>query len=250
MTCRAALLSLALAPALAFAQSPAEHIAIGDRERMDPNGALRHYEAALVAEPSNYAALYKAAGAAVEAGQVTPDVQAGRALYKRAEDYAKRAVQVNANDAEGHFELARALGRNAQTMGSRDRVKFAADVRSHALEALKLNPKHDGALHIMGMWNAEVMRLSGITRFAAKNFLGGKVFDQASWNDAQRNLEEAVAIAPTRIAHRIDLAEVYLDRGNKGKAREQLDAIARIPAAEATDVKFKRQAEALRPKAR
>ncbi len=76
------------------------------------------------------------------------------------------------------------------------------------------------------------------------------MFDQASWNDAQRNLEEAVAIAPTRIAHRIDLAEVYLDRGNKGKAREQLDAIARIPAAEATDVKFKRQAEALRPKAR
>lgn len=250
MKLRTALLSLALAPALAFAQSPAEHIALGDKDRMDPNGALRHYEAALAAEPNNYAALHKAAGAAVEAGQTNTDVQAGRALYKRAEDYAKRAVQANPNDAEGHFELARAIGRNAQTMGSRDKVKFAGEVRTHALQALELNPKHDGALHIMGMWNAEIMRLSGISRFAAKNFLGGKIFDQANWNEAQRYLEEASAISPTRISHRIDLAEIYLDRGNKPKAREQLEAIGRLPVAEAADPKFKRQAEALLPKAR
>ena len=43
-------------------------------------------------------------------------------------------------------------------------------------------------MHVMGMWNAEVMRLNGMSRFMAKNFLGGRVFESANWNDAQRYL--------------------------------------------------------------
>ena len=145
--------------------------------------------------------------------------------------------------------LAAALGRTAQTLGARDRVRYAGDVRAQALEALKYDPRHAGALHVLGMWNAEVMRLSGISRFMAKNFLGGRVFDSANWDDAQRYLEQAVQIEPQRITHRIDLAQVYLDRGNKAKAREQLDAIAATPAREAMDSTYKRTAESLRGRA-
>ena len=61
----------------------------------------------------------------------------------------------------------------------------------------------------MGMWNAEVMRLNGFTRMMAKNFLGGKVFGQASWPEAKRYMEESVANEPDRIVHRVDLAGVY-----------------------------------------
>jgi tetratricopeptide (TPR) repeat protein len=258
MKLRAVLIALTVcaAPAVlphasARAQTPAEHIAAGDKDRnMEPAGALKHFEAALAAEPNNYEALYKAADAAVQAGQLATDQEAGRALYKKAEAYARRAVQVNPNDAEGHFQLARAIGRNAQTMGSRDRVKFGGVVRAEALEALRLDPKHDGALHVMGEWNAEVMRLSGIARFMAKNFLGGRVFDSANWDDAQRYLEEAVQIAPTRLVHRIDLAQVYVDRNNKAKAREQVDYILKAPVLEASDTKYKRDAEALQAKLR
>ena len=49
-------------------------------------------------------------------------------------------------------------------MGTRDQIKYAGEVREQALEALKFNPKHPGALHVMGVWNAEVMRLNGISR--------------------------------------------------------------------------------------
>jgi tetratricopeptide (TPR) repeat protein len=254
MKLRASLLALAVAaaivPVAARAQSAAEHVAMGDRERMDPAAALAHFEAALAVEPNNYDALFKASRAAVDAGSASGDVNTGRALYRRAEQYARRAVQVNPGHADGHFVLAQALGRNAQTMGSRDKVKFAAEVRAQALEALNLDPKHDGALHVMGVWNAEVMRLSGVARFMAKNFLGGKVFESANWNDAQRFLEEAVQIAPQRLVHRIDLAEIYLDRGNKAKAREQIEHILRAPVTEANDARYKREAEALQSRAR
>ncbi len=124
-------------------------------------------------------------------------------------------------------------------------MKYAGEVRAHALEAIRLDPRHAGALHVMGMWNAEVMRLNGVARFMAKNFLGGQVFGSASWNEAQRYLEQAVALEPNRLVHRIDLAEIYADRGNTAKAREQAEFLVQAPATEANDAKYKRDAEAL-----
>ena len=67
------------------------------------------------------------------------------------------------------------------------------------------------------------MRLNGITRLIAKNLLGGRVFGEASWDNAQSYLEHAVAIEPNRITHRLDLAAVYADRDRTAKAREQYE---------------------------
>lgn len=238
-----ALAPVAVAPAALAAQTPAEHVAMGDRDRdANPAAALAHYQAALRADSNNYDALSRGAYAAVEAGKAAGNT----ALFTTAEQMARRAVQLRPTDAEGHFALAAAIGRRAQTMGSRDRVRFAGDVRTHALDALKYNPRHAGAMHVMGMWNAEVMRLNGMSRFMAKNFLGGRVFDSANWNDAQRYLEQAVQIEPNRLTHRVDLASVYLDRGDKAKAKEQLDFVAAAPSREAGDPGFKREAESLR----
>ena len=58
----------------------------------------------------------------------------------------------------------------------------------------------------MGMWNYNVMRLSGMSRFMAKNFLGGKVFGSANWDEAQRYMEQSVAVEPERLVHHLDLA--------------------------------------------
>jgi tetratricopeptide (TPR) repeat protein len=194
------------------------------------------------ADTTSYAWLVSAANDAVDKAEFNPSAEQRKALYRSAEDYARRAVAANPDDAEGHFELARAIGRNAQTMGSRDRVKFAAVVRDEALAALKLDPKHAGALHVLGVWNAEVMRLNGFTRMIAKNLLGGKVFGEASWDNAQKYLEEAVAIEPNRITHRLDLAGVYADRGMKERARKEYEWIAGAPIVEYNDRNYKEEA--------
>jgi len=193
-------------------------------------------------DTTSYTWLVNAANDAVDKGEFNPSKEQREALYKSAEQYARRAVAANPNDAEGHFQLARAIGRNAQTMGSRDRVKFASVVRDEALAALKFNPKHAGALHVMGVWNAEVMRLNGFTRMIAKNLLGGKVFGEASWDNAQRYMEEAVAIEPNRITHHLDLGMVYADRDLKDKAREQFEWIANAPIVDYNDRNYKEEA--------
>ena len=239
-----AVLTLAFVPSRAVAQSAAEHIALGDKDHaaMNAVGALQHYETAIKADPKAYEALWKAAREAVDVGEFNASAEERNRLYSMAELYARRAVEANPTDAEGHFNLARGLGRKALSLGARDRVKYAGDVRTHALEALKLNPRHPGALHVMGMWNYNVMRLSGMSRFMAKTFLGGRVFDSANWAEAQRYMEESVASEPHRLVHHLDLARVYAGRGDKEKARAQYEATIRGTATEFNDRHFQRQA--------
>lgn len=227
----------------------AEHVAAGDREydRHDAPAALAQFEAALALEPKRYDALWKASRSAVDVGESTKDEQRQHALYRSGETYARRATAVNARDAEGHFALARALGRTALSVSARERVPYATEIRTEALEALRLDPTHAGALHVMGMWNAEIMRLNPFVRTIAKNFLGGQVFGKASWEEAQRYLEEAVRVDPQRIVHRLDLGLIYRDVGKKAKAREMLESAQRGVVLEPNDVKYKREAaEALK----
>ncbi len=240
----AAVLTIAIAPVRATAQSAAEHIALGDKDHaaMNAPGALQHYETAIKADPKSYEALWKAAREAVDVGEFNESAGERDRLYSTAELYARRAAEANPADAEGHFNLARALGRKALSLGVRDRVKYAGDVRTHALEALKINPKHPGAEHVMGMWNYNVMRLSGMSRFMAKTFLGGQVFDSANWEEAQRYMEESVANEPNRLVHHLDLARVYAARGDKERARAQYEATIRGAATEFNDRHFQRQA--------
>jgi tetratricopeptide (TPR) repeat protein len=235
-----------LAASVAAAQTPAEHIALGDKEyvAMNAPAALAHYEEAIKLDPKNYEALWKASRSVVDLGSFERNDEKRDADFKNGELYARRAVEANPGDAEGHFTLAAALGKNALTQGPRARIKYATDVRAHALECLKINPKHAGCLHVMGMWNAEVMRLNGFTRMLAKNLLGGKVFDSANWAEARRYMEESVANEPNRIIHHVDLGGVYRDTGDKAKARAEWQAAMRLPNADYNDRQYKAQADA------
>ena len=235
-----------LAASAAGAQTAADHVALGDKEyvAMNAPAALQHYEEAIKLDPKNYEALWKASRSAVDLGSYETNEKRREDYFKNAETYARRAVEVNPGDAEGHFNLARALGKNALTQSPRARIKYAKDVRDHALECLKISPRHAGCLHVMGMWNAEVMRLNGFTRMIAKNFLGGKIFDSASWAEAKRYMEASVASEPDRIVHHVDLAGVYRDMGDKAKARAEWQAAMKLPNSDYNDRHFKAEADA------
>jgi len=235
-----------LAASVAGAQTAANHISLGDKEyvAMNASAALKHYEAAIAEDSKNYEALWKASRSAVDLGSFDRNDETRGLYFKNAELYARRAVEANPSDAEGHFNLARALGKNALTQGPKARIKYAGDVRAQALECLKINPKHPGCLHVMGMWNAEVMRLNGFTRMLAKNFLGGKVFSSASWPEAKRYMEESVANEPNRIVHRVDLGGVYRDMGDKAKAKAEYEAVMKLPNRDYNDRYYKGEADA------
>lgn len=238
-------LALAALPEAAAAQAAAEHVVLGDsaHARFDAAAALAHYEAAIAADSSSAEALGKASRSAVDLGEGEADRAARTALYRKGEAYARRAVAIDSASAENWFHLARALGRAALTMGVRDQVKYAVEIRASALRALAIDPGHPGALHVLGMWNAEVKRLSGLELFFARNFLGGGVLGQANWKDAVAYLERAVEVDPGRLTHHLDLAGIYADVGEKSKARARYEFV--LQATTQTDVNdplYKREA--------
>lgn len=240
----AALAAVVIVPVRLTAQTVAEHLAMGDRDRagLNAQGALRHYEEALKLDPHSFEALVKATGEAVDLSEFNTDEKERDRLYSVAEQYARRAVEANSADAEAHFQLARALGRKALSVGKRDQVRYAGDVRAEALATLRIEPTHAGALHVMGMWNYNVMSLSGLTRLFAKTFLGGKVFNSANWDDAQKFMEESVAAEPNRIVHHLDLGRVYAARDLKDKAREQYEIVIRATPVEFNDRHYQEEA--------
>ncbi|MGE0353923.1 MAG: hypothetical protein AB7I33_12455 [Gemmatimonadales bacterium] len=243
------LLGLALAGTPLAAQAVPDHLSqgIAAGQARDPERAFRHFSAALEEDSLNYEANWRAAQALIDIGKQTPDsVKSPErdSLYARAEWYARRAAELNPDDVSGHFVLAQAIGRASLTRSKKERVRRAAEIRAEATRALELDPRHDGANHVMGRWNAEIMRLSGFERFFAKTFLGGGIFNAASWDSATVYMERAVNLAPNNIYHHLDLGLVYLDRKRWPEARTQFSIIETLPVVDVMDPDYKRQAAA------
>ena len=233
------------------AQGVADHVAMGvaANEAHDLRTALQHFQAALDQDSSSYDANWRGALTLLDLGEQIPDSSKGHerdSLYALAERYATRAVAADPQGADGHFALAAATGRASLALGTEARIRQAGIIRKEALRTIELNPKHDGAYHIMGRWNAEIMRLSGLSRFFARNFLGARVFKEASWNKAIAYMQKAVDLDPGRIYHHLELALIYADRKRAADAEIQLHAVESLQAREVMDSMYKRQGAELR----
>src|SRR2546428_9325814 len=235
----ASLLLSLLVPARAGAQTHptvAEHIVLGDSAHpaLAPAQALQQYRAALTADSTNDAALWKAGRELVDiAKQVEGKDDSSKhlrdSLYTTARAYGEAAVRVNPSGADGHFTVGQALGRLSRTKGGKERVRFAKIIYDEGMKAIELDSTNDGAYHLVGAWHAEVKRLSGFQKFFAKALFGGVFLDKGNWDDAQKYLERAVALKPHNIFHRLDLAGAHADLGKYSKAREQPPTIATLP---------------------
>jgi tetratricopeptide (TPR) repeat protein len=221
-----------------------DHLSRGDEaySSLRPVEALAHYEAAVAQDSAGYDALWKASRSLADLAEYEPDKENRAGMYRRAERFARLAVAANPNDAEAHFHLARAVGRVALSHGPKDRVKYGKVVREEALEALRLDPDHPGALHVMGMWHAEVRRLPGLARFFAKSFLGGQILGSARWDEAVRLLSRAVEVDPQRLAHHLDLARIHRDIDQPEQARAHYQHVIEGVATDYNDEHYKAEA--------
>jgi tetratricopeptide (TPR) repeat protein len=228
----------------ALAQDVKDHVALGiaASDAHDLRTALQHFQAALDQDSTSYDANWRGAITLLSLGeQIGDSVKSPDrdSLYAQAERYARRAVASDPTGADGHFALAAAVGRASLTMGKKARIRGASEIRREALRTIALNPRHDGAYHILGRWNAEIMRISGLGRFFAKRFLGAGIFNQASWDKAIYNMEKAVELDPARIYHHLELAQILVERKRVPDAITQLHLVDSLPVREVMDSVYK-----------
>ena len=109
-------------------------------------------------------------------------------LLERALRLAEKAVLSDPGNADAHMQLARVIGRRAQTVGILEAAGEAEKIRESTENALRINPKLVAAHLSLGRWHSELVGAMG--SFMARTVYGARK------NDAIASFERALALAP------------------------------------------------------
>lgn len=143
--------------------------------------------------------------------------------FGRAESAARRAIQVNTDNAEAYFELARAQGRLSQYRGILESLGLASSIKENLDKTLRLNPRHAGAKVALALWHHSLI---------SKNV--GWLYG-ANGSQIMPLFNEAIQLEPQTIIHKVELAGVLAAQGKKEEARKQYEAALSIAAKTAAD---------------
>ena len=250
------MITYVVAAVLAAIQAPSRDSLLTEGIRlsaMQPAEALGRFELLLRGDSLDVEANWRAAMARSDLALPLREKRSRHrrdSLLEQAQQHARLAVRLAPDNVHALFALGMVLGNTALTKGIRDKVRMSNEIRALALRAVAADSTHDGAQHLLGRWHYEVMRLSGFERFIAKSILGGEEFGKASWSEAQRGLERAVALAPERIYHRLVLARILAARKDRSGALAELQRISALPDQVAADPTYRREAAEMLAKLR
>ena len=149
-------------------------------------------------------------------------------LLERAVTLATKAVTSDPNNADAHLQLARAIGRRAETVGVFEAAGEAEKIRESTENALRINPKLVAAHLSLGRWHSELVGAMG--SFIARTVYG------AQKKEAIASFERAVVLAPNAKAVSLQYALGLIaldDYQYREKARNLLMRSIRLPAKDA-----------------
>ncbi|NUM77021.1 tetratricopeptide repeat protein [candidate division KSB1 bacterium] len=208
--------------------------------RFDNQAALAAYQKALRLDSTHYDVLWKLTRSHVDVGFAAKG-RAQKDHYLLAERFARRCVALYPDSAQGHFFLAVALGRVALNVGGKQKVRLSKEIKIAAEHALALDPRHDGAMHVLGRWHYELANLSWVLRAFAKVLYGG--VPPGGHAQAAAWFEKALAINPNSPAHHLWLGETLIELKEHARAQEHLQTCLRLPDLMWDDGRNKKQAE-------
>ena len=240
--------------ALTYVQSPVaaragvveDFIAAGDRyyaaARLED--AVHAYTEAVQAGPANATALCRLARVESELGE-TQKGDEQRRTWASAVVHARDAVRAEPDSAQPHMRLAVALGRQALREGPRTRLALSKEIKSEVDRALALDPTQGVAWHVLAMWNVKLTGLNTFERMAANAVLGG-VPKGASYENAEKAFQKAIALEPAYVNHHLEYGRLLKDLHKNEDARRELEQAISLPAtSSALDTRYQADARAL-----
>ncbi len=222
--------------------SIAELLRAGDRSftQFDNHGALDAYGKVVALDSSHYQGLWKLVRAHVDVGYGTKGEQQERYYFTSAR-LARRCARLYPDSVESHFFLAVALGRMALKVGGKKKIELSKEIKVEAERTLVLDPRHDGAMHVLGRWNYELANLSWVLRAFAKVLYGG--VPPGGNEEAKAWFEQALVVEPNSPRHHLWLGETLIQLKHYEQARKHLQACLSLPDLLWDDGINKKQAE-------
>src|SRR5262245_47790060 len=198
--------------------------------------AVHAYADAVQGAPTSVAALCKLARAESELGE-TQKGDEQRRTWGGAVAHARDAVRQGPDVAEAHMRLAVALGRQALREGPRTKLALSREIKSEVDRALALDAGLGLAWHVLAVWNVKVAELNGFERMMAKTM--GGVPKGASYENAEQAFTKAIALEPAYVNHHLEYGRMLASLHRSADARRQLEqAVALAPTSSALDATY------------
>jgi tetratricopeptide (TPR) repeat protein len=194
-------------------------------QAFDNETARLCYERAFAIDSTNCSVLCKLARADVHHGMAAPNDEKA-AWYASAEGLARRCVASCPDSSEAHFILAIAIGQMTKVVGGKRKIELSKDVKREAETALSIDPRHAGAMHVLGRWNYEVAGLGWFSRATAKIIYGG--VPAGSYEQAKEWFERAIAVRPEMPLNHLWLGETLIKLHDYTDAREELQTCVNL----------------------
>lgn len=248
-------LSAFLFPTPTIAQDPSRNqdqasvqrlLAEGDQlseKPFDQKQALEKYTQALLIAPNDYEVLRRLSRTYVAIADhlkahtdEEKNLQLG--LYKKALEYANKAIAVNPNGSLGYTWRATANGRIALFEIGWTSITLAKQMKTDLERALEIDPRNDLAWYVLGRTHLKASEWPKILRWPV-----GMAW--ASLDVAIDNFEKAISIRPDVIMYHLDCARAYIASGERDKAQNHLALIQTLPNMWEEDENFRAQAKAL-----
>jgi tetratricopeptide (TPR) repeat protein len=238
----AAVLFLVLAGfSVSFSQTLDELLKQGDQYVVEFNNqkALDTYLQADKLSPNNWEVNWRISRAYVDLGEKMPsksDEQkdAQSATYKKAFDYADKAVKQGSNQSITYVRRAIANGRIALFQGVFSAVGTVNDVKEDCEKAIQLanggNVVQSLAHYVLGRTHLKICEKSYLIRLPIG--LG--------WGDTEKAvqlLETAVKLRPNFRMFYLELAKAYIEEDQYDKAKETLKKVEKAPKTDEDDDK-------------
>jgi tetratricopeptide (TPR) repeat protein len=210
---------------------------------LNETAAYNKFREALRTDPGNYYSLWKCSELCSRIGFRQPTKEKKADYYNAGRIYAETAIKVKPDAADGYYALSLAMGRRAQMESGNDRIKAVRQIKNNAEKALKINPDHGRAWHVLGKWHYEVSNLNGVEKAALKIFYGG--LPKASLKQAIAAYEKSIAFEPVFALNNLELAKACYKDGQKERAIALLKAIPAMPAKTEDDNHIKTEGKTL-----
>jgi tetratricopeptide (TPR) repeat protein len=214
-----------------------------------PKEALVELLRVVELDAENAEALSKISRVYIDFGDVipesTPDWEAKRLKqYQIAEQYARKAVKADPNLTWGHFYVAASLASMATVSPVAKQIDMAAEIRGAIEKSIVLDPQNGFAYHVYGIWHRKMAEIGKMSRMFA-SVIYGRSIPTGTMEKSVEYLNKAVALNPTVIVSRLELARTYVAVENWSSARSFLTSIRGLPIQFSDDAKHKQRAEQL-----
>jgi FimV-like protein len=191
------------------------------------------YEKALAADPKNEEAAWKAARVLYWIGRNTKGDDNKVKVFERGIADAKKAIAINPKSLGGHYWLGVSYGLYGSAKGITKSLSLIDPIKEEMAAVIAQDPKYD---------QGGPYRVLGRLYFKVPGIFGG------SNSEAIKDLKIAIKYGPTRWLNHLYLAEVYIDEGEKEKAKKLLEQVIKGPAPQGLEPEYamwKAQAEKL-----